>query len=78
LIDTKIQTRKLGTNGLEVSSIGLGCIGMSFGYGPARDKQKMIALIRAAIEKGVNFFDTAEAYGPLANEEPLAKRFLRS
>src|SRR5262245_14544727 len=64
-----MQKRKLGTSNLEVSAIGLGCMGMSFGYGPAGDKQQMISLIRAAVERGVTFFDTAEAYGPFANEE---------
>src|SRR5215470_6956196 len=64
-----MQKRSLGKTGLEVSSIGLGCMGMSFGYGPAGDKQEMIALIRAAVERGVTFFDTAEAYGPFTNEE---------
>ncbi len=64
-----MQTRKLGKGGLEVSSIGLGCMGMSFGYGPAADKQEMIALMRKAVEMGVTFFDTAEVYGPFANEE---------
>jgi aryl-alcohol dehydrogenase-like predicted oxidoreductase len=63
-----MQKRKLGKSGLEVSSIGLGCMGMSFGYGPAKDKQEMIALIRAAVERGVTFFDTAEVYGPYTNE----------
>src|ERR1035438_6856483 len=55
-----MQKRKLGKSGLEVSAIGLGCMGMSFGYGPAKDKQEMIPLIRAAVERGVTFFDTAE------------------
>jgi aryl-alcohol dehydrogenase-like predicted oxidoreductase len=64
-----MQKRKLGNSNLEVSAIGLGCMGMSFGYGPAGDKQEMISLIRAAVERGVTFFDTAEAYGPFANEE---------
>ncbi|MBP6828285.1 MAG: aldo/keto reductase [Saprospiraceae bacterium] len=64
-----MQTRKLGNTGLEVSAIGLGCMGMSFGYGPAADKQEMIALIRSAVEQGVTFFDTAEVYGPFVNEE---------
>jgi aryl-alcohol dehydrogenase-like predicted oxidoreductase len=64
-----MQKRQLGSGGLEVSAIGLGCMGMSFGYGPAADKQEMIALIRAAVERGVSFFDTAEAYGPYTNEE---------
>ena len=64
-----MQKRKLGNSNLEVSAIGLGCMGMSFGYGPAVDKQEMIALIRAAVERGVTFFDTAEVYGPFTNEE---------
>jgi aryl-alcohol dehydrogenase-like predicted oxidoreductase len=64
-----MQKRKLGKSGLEVSSLGLGCMGMSFAYGPPPDKQAMIALIRAAFERGVTFFDTAEAYGPFTNEE---------
>ena len=61
--------RKLGSGGLEVSALGLGCMGMSFGYGPAGDKQEMIRLIRTAVERGVTFFDTAEVYGPFTNEE---------
>ena len=64
-----MQKRKLGRSTLEVSALGLGCMGMSFGYGPAAEKQEMIALIRTAIERGVTFFDTAEAYGPFTNEE---------
>ena len=64
-----MQKRKLGTNGLEVSALGLGCMGMSFGYGPAKDKQEMIPVIRKAVELGVTFFDTAEVYGPFLNEE---------
>ena len=64
-----MQKRKLGTRGPEVSEIGLGCMGMSFGYGPAKDKQEMIPVIRAAVERGVTFFDTAEVYGPFINEE---------
>ena len=64
-----MQTRKLGNSGLEVSALGLGCMGMSFGYGPPGDKQEMSALIRAAVERGITFFDTAEVYGPFANEE---------
>jgi aryl-alcohol dehydrogenase-like predicted oxidoreductase len=64
-----MKTRILGSGGLEVSEIGLGCMGMSFGYGPAADKTEMIALIRKAVELGVTFFDTAEVYGPFANEE---------
>jgi len=64
-----MQKRKLGKSSLEVSAIGLGCMGMSFGYGPAIDKQEGISLIRAAVERGVTFFDTAEVYGPFTNEE---------
>jgi aryl-alcohol dehydrogenase-like predicted oxidoreductase len=64
-----MQKRKLGKSNLEVSAIGLGCMGMSFGYGPAADKKEMISLIRSAIERGVTFFDTAEVYGPFTNEE---------
>ena len=64
-----MQKRKLGTSNLEVSAIGLGCMGMSYGYGPAADKKEMISLIRAAFDRGVTFFDTAEAYGPFKNEE---------
>jgi aryl-alcohol dehydrogenase-like predicted oxidoreductase len=64
-----MQKRTLGESGLEVSALGLGCMGMSFGYGPPADKQQMIALIRAAVERGVTFFDTAEVYGPFRNEE---------
>jgi aryl-alcohol dehydrogenase-like predicted oxidoreductase len=64
-----MQKRKLGNSGLEVSAIGLGCMGMSFGLGPAADKQESIALIRSAVEQGVTFFDTAEVYGPFSNEE---------
>jgi aryl-alcohol dehydrogenase-like predicted oxidoreductase len=64
-----MQKRKLGTSGLEVSALGLGCMGMSFGYGPAADKKEMISLIRTAVERGVTFFDTAEVYGPFTNEE---------
>jgi aryl-alcohol dehydrogenase-like predicted oxidoreductase len=64
-----VQKRKLGKSDLEVSAIGLGCMGMSFGYGPAADKQEMISLIRTAVERGVTFFDTAEVYGPFTNEE---------
>src|SRR6266478_4032512 len=64
-----MKKRELGKTNLEVSAIGLGCMGMSFGYGPAKDKQEMISLIRAAFEQGVTFFDTAEMYGPFTNEE---------
>jgi aryl-alcohol dehydrogenase-like predicted oxidoreductase len=64
-----MQKRKLGKSNLEVSAIGLGCMGMSFGYGPPKDKNEMISLIRAAVERDVTFFDTAEVYGPFTNEE---------
>ena len=64
-----MQKRKLGNSNLEVSAIGLGCMGMSWSYGPAKDKKEMTALLHAAVERGVTFFDTAEVYGPLANEE---------
>ena len=64
-----MRKRQLGRSGLEVSAIGLGCMGMSFSYGPPRDKQEMAALLRAAVERGVTFFDTAEVYGPFTNEE---------
>src|SRR5579863_8580336 len=64
-----MQKRKLGKNGLEVSALGLGCMGMSFSYGPPKDKQEMISLLRTAVERGITFFDTAEVYGPFTNEE---------
>src|ERR1017187_7651243 len=64
-----MQKRKLGKSGLEVSALGLGCMGMSFSYGPPKDKQEMTSLLRAAVERGVTFFDTAEVYGPFTNEE---------
>ncbi len=64
-----MQKRKLGNSGLEVSALGLGCMGMSIAYGRPGDKQEMIALIRKAVERGVTFFDTAELYGPYTNEE---------
>jgi len=64
-----MQKRKLGKSGLEVSALGLGCMGMSFGYGPPKDKREMISLIRGAVERGITFFDTAEVYGPFTNEE---------
>ncbi|PYV04025.1 MAG: aldo/keto reductase [Acidobacteria bacterium] len=64
-----MQKRKLGSSDLEVSALGLGCMGMSYGYGPAADRQEMISLIGSAVERGVTFFDTAEAYGPFTNEE---------
>ena len=68
-----MQKRKLGKSNLEVSAIGLGCMGMSWSYGPAKDKKKMTALLHAAVESGVTFFDTAEVYGPLANEELIGE-----
>ena len=64
-----MQRRKLGRSNLEVSALGLGCMGMSWSYGPPKDKQEMTALLRAAVERGVTFFDTAEVYGPFLNEE---------
>jgi len=67
--EKQMQKRKLGKSNLEVSAIGLGCMGMSFSYGPAKDKQEMTGLLRAAVERGVTFFDTAEVYGPFVNEE---------
>ena len=63
-----MEKRFLGKSGLEVSAMGLGCMGMSFGYGPPLDTKEMISVIRAAVEKGINFFDTAEVYGPFINE----------
>lgn len=63
-----MQKRRLGRSNLEVSAMGLGCMGMSFGYGPATDKQEMISLLRKAVDLGVTFFDTAEVYGPYTNE----------
>jgi aryl-alcohol dehydrogenase-like predicted oxidoreductase len=68
-----MQKRKLGKSNLEISALGLGCMGMSFSYGPPKDKQEMIALLRAAVEHGVTFFDTAEVYGPFTNEELLGE-----
>ena len=68
-----MKKRELGKSGLEVSAIGLGCMGMSFGYGPPKDKQEMIELLRAAVECGITFFDTAEVYGPFTNEELLGE-----
>src|SRR3989440_1892605 len=68
-----MQTRKLGRSGLEVSALGLGCMGLSFGYGPAVDKQDGVSVIRAAVDLGVTFFDTAEVYGPFTNEELVGK-----
>jgi aryl-alcohol dehydrogenase-like predicted oxidoreductase len=68
-----MQKRKLGRSNLEVSAIGFGCMGMSFGYGPAKDEQEMVSVIRSAVELGVTFFDTAEVYGPFTNEELVGK-----
>src|SRR5712672_3092404 len=68
-----MQKRKLGNSNLEVSALGLGCMGMSFGYGPAMDKQEAISLIRTAVERGITFFDTAEVYGPFVNEEVVGE-----
>jgi aryl-alcohol dehydrogenase-like predicted oxidoreductase len=68
-----MQKRKLGKDNLEVSAVGLGCMGMSFSYGPPKDKQEMITLLRSAVERGVTFFDTAEVYGPFTNEELLGE-----
>lgn len=68
-----MQTRELGRSGLRVSALGLGCMGLSYGYGPATDRTEAIALLRAAVEQGVTFFDTAEAYGPFFNEELLGE-----
>jgi aryl-alcohol dehydrogenase-like predicted oxidoreductase len=67
--ETPLQTRKLGKSNLEVSALGLGCMGMSFSYGQPKDKQEMISLLRVAVERGITFFDTAEVYGPFLNEE---------
>src|SRR6201997_5033038 len=64
-----MQKRKLGNSGLEVSALGLGCMGMSFSYGPPKDTREMTALLRAAVERGITFFDTAEVYGPFTNED---------
>jgi aryl-alcohol dehydrogenase-like predicted oxidoreductase len=71
-----MQKRKLGKSGLEVSAIGLGCMGMSYGYGPASDKKEMISVIRDAVDRGVTFFDTAEVYGPYTNEELVGEALL--
>src|SRR5687767_143848 len=68
-----MKKRKLGKSGLEVSALGLGCMGMSHGYGPAGDKKEMIVLMRTAVERGVTFFDTAEVYGPFTNEELVSE-----
>src|SRR5512142_1346332 len=68
-----MQKRKLGNSNLQVSAIGLGCMGMSFSYPPFPDRQEMISLVRSAVERGVTFFDTAEVYGPFTNEELLGQ-----
>src|SRR6201996_3604665 len=68
-----MNKRKLGKSNLEVSALGLGCMGLSFGLGPATEKQQAVALIRAAVDRGVTFFDTAEAYGPFVNEEVVGE-----
>jgi aryl-alcohol dehydrogenase-like predicted oxidoreductase len=68
-----MQKRKLGNSNLEVSALGLGCMGMSFGYGGVHDEQEMISLLRTAVERGITFFDTAEVYGPLTNELLVGK-----
>src|SRR4051812_34324685 len=68
-----MQTRTLGQSGLQVSALGFGCMGMSFGYGPAGDEAEMIRVLRAAVDLGVNFFDTAEIYGPFTNELLVGK-----
>ena len=70
-----MKKRKLGNSNLEVSAIGLGCMGMSFSYGPPKDKQEMTSLLRAAVERGITFFDTAEVYGPFTNEELVGEAF---
>ena len=75
-METKIQKRKLGKSELKVSAIGLGCMGMSFSYGPPPDKKEMISLIRSAVERGITFFDTAEVYGPFINEELVGEALL--
>src|ERR1700731_5419993 len=67
--DSNMHPRKLGNGHLEVSAVGLGCMGMSFSYGPPKDKQEMTSLLHAAVERGLTFFDTAEVYGPYLNEE---------
>lgn len=71
-----MQKRKLGNSGIDISAIGLGCMGMSYGYGPASDRNEMIAVIRNAVEQGVTFFDTAEVYGPYINEELVGEALL--
>ena len=70
-----MKKRTLGNSSLEVSALGLGCMGMSFSYGPPKDKPEMTSLLRAAVERGITFFDTAEVYGPYTNEELLGEAF---
>ena len=70
-----MKKRELGNSGLEVSVLGFGCMGLSYGYGPATEKTHALSLIRAAYERGVTFFDTAEAYGPYVNEEVVGEAF---
>src|SRR5436853_6468381 len=70
-----MQKRKLGKSNLEVSAIGLGCMGMSFSYGPPKDKREMTDLLHAAVDRGITFFDTAEVYGPFINEELVGEAF---
>lgn len=72
-MEGKLQKRTLGKSGLEVSALGLGCMGMSFGYGPPKDRREMIGLLRSAVERGITFFDTAEVYGPFTNEDLLGE-----
>ncbi|HEX8775163.1 MAG TPA: aldo/keto reductase [Pyrinomonadaceae bacterium] len=72
-----MQKRKLGNSNLEVSALGPGCMGLSFGYGPATDEQEAISLIRAAVERGVTFFDTTEIYGSLTNEELVGEALMK-
>ena len=71
-----MQKRRLGKSNLEVSALGLGCMGMSFSYGPPKDKEEMTSLIHAALDRGITFFDTAEVYGPFANEELVGEALL--
>lgn len=73
-----MKTRRLGNSDLEVSALGLGCMGMSFGFGPASDEQEMISVIRSAVERGVTFFDTAEVYGPFTNKRSWERPSLHS
>jgi hypothetical protein len=75
---SKMQKRKLGKRGLEVSEIGFGCMGMSFGFGPPKDKQEMVKLLHACVDRGVTFFDTAEVYGLSSMKNSSAKALLRS